>query len=355
MNEKINLEIFLNHLRNAVVMADTDGTIRVKNAAFSALFGRELGGGTDKKLFHVLKNNPEILESVTKVIEIRGSYYLRDVPVMFEHKPARSMDVETFPITSEVGILLCVTIMFRDRAGLVRFEEHARRAERVNYLGTISSGLAHEIKNPLSGIKGASQLLTRELEGRKDLKEYAEIIQKEVTRVDKLLSDLLHFSKSRVLQKKKTNVNQVLHDIILLQKTVAAQRIECVEQFDPSLPPVVADESSLSQLFLNLIKNARQAIKDKGKLTVRSRMVTDFGLKTRDVRRQVIAVNIEDTGEGMDADSLSKIFVPFYTTKPEGTGLGLALCQKIVSEHEGDIEVKSEKGRGTVFTVYLPV
>lgn len=147
MNEKINLEIFLNHLRNAVVIADARGQIFIKNAAFSALFGRELGG-LDKTLFLVLKSNPEILESVYKVIEIRGSYYLRDVPVMFEQKPARSMDVETFPITSEEGTLLAVSIMFRDRTGLVRFEEHARRAERINYLGTISSGLAHEIKNP---------------------------------------------------------------------------------------------------------------------------------------------------------------------------------------------------------------
>ncbi|MBI4411757.1 MAG: PAS domain-containing sensor histidine kinase, partial [Deltaproteobacteria bacterium] len=131
--------------------------------------------------------------------------------------------------------------------------------------------------------------------------------------------------------------------------------IDIVAEFDPSLPKIMADPEALTQVFLNLIKNSRQSIRGKGRVTVRSRVVTDFGLRRKDKKHQVIAVDVEDTGEGIDEKVLPNIFAPFFTTKPKGTGLGLALCHRIVEEHEGDIEVKSEKGKGTVFSVYLPV
>lgn len=355
MPEEINLNLFLNHLRNAVVIARSDGSLLFKNSLFLALFSREISTHPQGNLFDLLGKNNGVLESIRKVIEIRGSYYLRDEMLYFENKPQRSMDVETFPLISAAGVLLGVVVLFRDRTGLVRFEEQEKRSERIHYLNLISSGLAHEIKNPLSGIKGASQLLLQELKGKTELKELADIIKKEVTRVDSLLTDLLHFTKPRTLQKKWVNVNQLLNDLFLIQKTVAADRIQYIHEFDPSLPKINADDAALSQVFLNLIKNARQAISREGKIVVRSRMVTDFGLRTKDKRRQVIAVDIEDTGEGIDNEALANIFVPFFTTKPEGTGLGLALCQQIVEEHEGNLQVKSEKRKGTTFSVFLPV
>jgi len=353
--EQINLHLFLNHLRNAVVIVRPDGTLFFKNSSFEALFSREMSLHPSATIFDILKKNSEVWESVRKVLDIRGSYYLRDVPITFENKPVCSMDVETFPLIDAEGELLGVTVLFRDRAGLVRFEEQEKRAERLHYLNLISSGLAHEIKNPLSGIKGASQILCQELKGKTELKELAEIVKKEVTRVDALLTDLLHFTKPRTLEKKWINVNQILNDVFLLQKTVSLDRIQYVQEFDPSLPKVQADGAALSQVFLNLIKNARQAILKKGKIMVRSRMVTDFGLRTKDKKRQVIAIDVEDTGQGIDGEALASIFVPFFTTKAEGTGLGLALCQQIVDEHEGNLQVKSEKGKGTLFSVYLPI
>jgi len=219
----------------------------------------------------------------------------------------------------------------------------------------LAAGIAHEIKNPLSGIKGASQLLVAGLQKNPPLREYAEIIQKEVERVNRLLNDLLHLSKGKKQRLKKTNINRILHELVVLQKTVKGGAITFVEEFDPSLPDIEADSEALSQLFLNLIKNARQAILVEGVVTIRTHLVTDFLVKKGETMKRMITVDVEDTGEGMDDEALSQVFVPFFTTKPKGTGLGLTLCQKIIEDHEGKIQVKSKKGKGTVFSVFLPV
>ncbi len=348
-----DLSLFLENLRHAVVLVSPEGIILQNNPSFQSLFARELFSSDD--IFKVFRHNPELSHALKKIIETRGSYYLRDSLVYTDSKVPRSMDVEIFPLIDSHGSLFAVSLLFRDRSSLVRFEEQEKRNDRMGYLAMIASGLAHEIRNPLSGIKGASQLLSEELTDKGELKEYADIIQKEVDRVDRLVDDLLHLTKPRAMNRRAVNINQVLHDLMVLQKTVGAVSIKYSEQFDPSLPHVQGDEAALSQVFLNLIKNARQALAKDGHVIVRSRMVTDFGLRTQDKKKMFLAVDVEDNGKGMTPDEMSKIFVPFFTTKAQGSGLGLALCQQIVEEHEGTILVKSEPGRGSVFSVLLPV
>ncbi|MBI4410973.1 MAG: PAS domain-containing protein, partial [Deltaproteobacteria bacterium] len=258
--EEINLETYLSHLRNPVVLVRPDGSILHANASFCGLFGHQ-AGLNGANLSDLLKENPVILESTRRVAEIRGIYYLREISVKGPAQPERVMDVETFPIIAGSGEMLAVGVVFYDRAVRTQLHEHEKRTERINYFGMIASGLAHEIKNPLSGIKGASQLLAEELGNKKQLREYAEIILNEVVRVDRLLKDLLNFTKPRKLHKKKVNVNQVLHDQVLLQKTVDQNGIDIVAEFDPSLPKIMADPEALTQVFLNLIKNSRQSIR----------------------------------------------------------------------------------------------
>lgn len=354
-SQELSLQIFLDHLRNATVLLRPDGLVLAQNALFTGLFRREIGVADSSTIFDLLKNNPPLIEKIKNVIETRGSYYLREMLVHLESKNPKFLDVETFPMIGARGNLIAVALIFYDRSGVAQFEEHQKRIDRINYLSTIASGLAHEIKNPLSGIKGASQLLASELKDQKDLGELAHIIQKEVIRVDQLLKDLLQMTKPKIRQKSQVNVNHILHDLLQLQKTVANASVQFVEEFDPSLPLITADPQALSQVFLNLIKNARQSIKGEGRVAARTRVVTDFGFKTKEKKRQVISIDIEDTGTGIDPEALERIFVPFYTTKAEGTGLGLPLCHQIVEEHEGDIQIKSEKGKGTIFSVYLPV
>lgn len=347
---EITLDTYLNHLRHSAIVVAPNGEILLRNTAFDTLF---FLGGT--KISDIFQNNLLLLDAFKKVKASKNSYYVRDVAVKKDDGRIQNADVETLPLLNSQGELVAISLLFYDRTGRVPFEEHQKRIDRVNYLGTIAAGLAHEIRNPLSGIKGASQLLADSFQGDAETRQYAEIIEKEVDRVDHLVKDLLDFTKPRKIQKITMNINQVLHDLYLLQKTIDNDRITFLEEYDPSLPPIQADPQALSQVFLNLFKNARQAIKDKGKVIVRSKMITDFVLRKHDRKCQMISVEIEDTGAGIDAQSLANIFVPFFTTKAKGTGLGLALCHQMIEEHEGNIQVKSEKGKGTIFSVNLPV
>lgn len=355
MKAEIPLSLYLNQLRHPVVLATPTGLLLFANNAFVELFALSSSGKKPHNLAKLFRGNRIILDAIRSAQETHRTHTHREIGILLPSGIQKFMDVETMPVILDDGRLSALSIAFYDRSERAHVEEQKKSSDRIHYLTTISSGLAHEIKNPLSGIKGAAQLLVAALKKDDSLREVAAIIQKEVERVDRLLNDLLHLAKAGTKRFKKTNVNRILHELVLLQKTVRGGSISFVEEFDPSLPDVEADSGALSQLFLNLIKNARQAISGNGTVTIRSHLVTDFLVKKGETTRRMISVEIEDTGCGMDEAALSQIFVPFFTTKPKGTGLGLTLCQKIIEDHEGKIQVKSEKGKGTIFAVYLPV
>lgn len=351
---KLNLSLFFNQWRQAVLLLEADGTIAYKNPMFSSLFSRELGAqkNTLKKL---LEHNPDIFQSIEKVMEQKNSYYLRDVAVNLIGKPTHPMDIEILPLSSDDIGISGIVVVFRDRKAHIRHEEHEKRADRIASFKTMASGLAHEIRNPLSGILGAAQLLASSLDDDEQ-KELSQIIVEETQRVDRLVSQLMNLSRPRGMQKQPVNINELLHSIVTLHKTSVSKNFLMEESYDPSLPLLQADQSQLKQVFVNLVKNAIEALEDSehGHIQIRTRIVNDFGVKTREKRTLFLAVDIEDSGLGMTEDQLTKIFVPFFTTKPSGTGLGLPLCYQIVEEHHGDIRVESRPGK-TVFSVYLPL
>ena len=191
-----------------------------------------------------------------------------------------------------------------------------------------------------------------------ELRDYTRVMLKEVQRVNRIVEELLELASPRKLELTKVNLHKILGDILLLQKrAVDERRITFQQQFDPSIPPILADEALLTQLFLNLIKNAVEAVGEAG---------TDQGHEPGAVRLQhdpERGAALPDGGHrgqrrrsrASRKDELEHLFTPFFTTKSKGTGLGLAICQKIVSEHRGMIKVDSEPGKGTTFTVMLPL
>jgi two-component system nitrogen regulation sensor histidine kinase GlnL len=152
------------------------------------------------------------------------------------------------------------------------------------------------------------------------------------------------------------NLHKVLGDILQLQRhAVAKQDIVFNAQFDPSIPPIMADEEMLTRLFLNLILNAIEAMGEAGRLTVASRVLSDYHMSQNERRSRMVAVEISDDGPGIPHEDLENIWTPFFSTKSRGTGLGLTICHKIVAEHRGMIKAESERGHGTKFTVLLPL
>jgi len=239
------------------------------------------------------------------------------------------------------------------QAELERYHaQRMERAEALANLGELAAGLAHEIKNPLAGIAGAMQILSSDLAPGDPKREVFEEIAVQVRRIEKTVTDLLSFARPQRLEFSPINLNEVLKAaLFLVRQHSEAKRITFQEDLAPILPIVQADPRQIQQVFLNLILNAVQAMPGGGKVTVRTQ-----GIKreTSEGPRSVVQAEVEDTGPGIPEEVLTHIFEPFFTTKHKGTGLGLAIVRRIVSEHSGEIKVKTFPGRGTTFTVVLP-
>lgn len=271
--------------------------------------------------------------------------------------PPLPVSASALPLFNDAGELNGTIVILRDLSRIRELEDAVRRSDQLAVAGVMASGLAHEIKNPLGGIRGAAQLLDRELEDRDDLREYTQVMIREVSRISDLLEELLDLSAPRPVQLVPVQLNAILNDIVLLQREAyRSSGVEFILDLDPSLPLLFADEAMISRLFLNLIKNGAEAISGDGRVTIICRVDTNrHMLRPGSRATPMVQVEIRDTGRGMSAEELEHIFTPFHTTKERGTGLGLAVCQKIVDEHRGLIRMESLSGRGTSITISLPL
>ncbi len=255
------------------------------------------------------------------------------------------------PLYNSKGNIAGVILQIKDMAATKFLSRKSIQEISTLRFETLMLGLAHELKNPLSGIRGAAQLLADEAESKEAIK-CAEIITKEADRLRSLLDSLKQLEPFSDEALEPTDIHDILMEIVYLESLSDEHRdIQYKQNYDITLPAVKCDRNSLKQVFLNLIKNASQAIETKGEIEISTRWITEHKLKGQ----KAISVDIKDNGGGIPADSLEKIFSPFYTTRKEGSGLGLFLAYHVVAKHGGAILVESEVGRGTVFKVYLPV
>src|SRR6266850_803615 len=229
------------------------------------------------------------------------------------------------------------------------------QTEKLAAVGQLAAGVMHEINNPLATILACSEALHRQNEdvakpARQAREEYLEIIEKEVQRCQRIVESLLDFSRPKARDKRPLDVNELLEQtLFLLKHHERFKRLSVERQFGPSLPRVAGDPERLIQSFMALMLNAMDAMNSRGTLTVRSSVNPD--------RVDEVMIEFIDTGAGIGQEELTKIFEPFYTTKPQGrgTGLGLSICYGIIADHRGRIEVESQVGVGSDFKVYLPV
>jgi two-component system nitrogen regulation sensor histidine kinase GlnL len=210
--------------------------------------------------------------------------------------------------------------------------------------------LAHEIKNPLGGIRGAAQLLERQL-AEAELSEYTDVIISETDRLAGLVDTLL--GPGGPPNKQAVNVHELLEYVVRIIEAEDQKKLTIVRDYDPGLPEIKLDQDQMVQAFLNLVRNAAMALDGQGTIILRSRAITNFTIG--DVRHRVIAtVEIEDDGPGIPPDLQDTIFYPLVTSRPDGTGLGLPAAQELISRHNGLIEFESRPGR-TVFSVRIPL
>ena len=342
---------------DGVIVIDRASEITLINPAAEVITGISKRQGQGQPFNEIFAEVRTLLEMAEKTAATGMTISDYENIVLGKAGHVTPVSATTSPLLKDNGEQIGTILILRDLSNIRELERAVRQADRLSTLGTLAAGLAHEIKNPLGGIKGAAQLLERELSEDSELRDYIGIVLKEVQRVNRIVEELLELASPRPLKPVKVNLHKTLGDILILQKRAVGKRtISFLQQFDPSIPPLLGDESLLIQLFLNLIKNAVEAVSDDGLIRVTSRVVADYSMTQKGERRsRMVAIEINDNGPGIRRDDMERLFTPFFTTKPNGTGLGLAICHKIVSEHRGMIKVDSEPTQGTTFTVMLPL
>jgi two-component system sensor histidine kinase HydH len=264
-----------------------------------------------------------------------------------------------------VVILLGLSVwQIRTLRRYLRLQEEAARQERLAALGGMAAVLAHEIRNPLGAIKGLAQFLGEKRTGDPTQTEMTQTIAGEAARLERLVNDLLTYARPRPAERRPLVLQPTLQEVMVLAQPAAdAASVKIRVETDDELPRVMADPEQMKQLFGNLVLNAIQAMPNGGTLTVRGKVISDFGSRISDSAighplgdpQSAIIIEVEDTGSGIPEGDLPRIFEPFYTTRTKGTGLGLAICKQIVEAHGGTIRVAQTSPKGTMFEVTLPL
>jgi PAS domain S-box-containing protein len=255
-------------------------------------------------------------------------------------------------------------ITFRDISETKRMQLEMVRMDRLASLGVLAAGIAHEIRNPLAGIKTIAQTLEEEIPEDHPHREYLQRIVRQVNRLDELLRAFFSYARPRPPVRKLHQLPDIVHEVlVLLGKRLRSSKIQFEQKYEKNLKPVYADLNQIQQIFLNLFINAIDAMPEGGTLRIEARNVRTKprrverrGRMYRDFNRErdYVEVRVSDTGIGIAPEHLPSVFDPFFTTKPQGTGLGLSIVYRIVEEHGGEIYVESEVNKGTTFQIYLP-
>jgi len=280
---------------------------------------------------------------------------------LIESTDGRAVPVSllTAPLFARDGTVEAAVAVLRDLSRIRQLESEVRRGETLAAAGRMAVGVAHEIRNPLGAIRGAVQLLARELGPEPRLTEYTDVLLKEVDRVNRIIETLLDLGRPVLVRRVPLNLHQILERVILLtEESARAGGVSVVRRYDPSLPPILGDEDRLLQVFHNLVRNATDAMKQGGRLTLSTRVSLNPLYGKMDLgggQRTMVEVAMTDEGTGIPEAARARIFDPFFTTKERGLGLGLAICHRILEEHRGAIHVESAEGRGTTVTCFLPI
>jgi two-component system nitrogen regulation sensor histidine kinase GlnL len=273
-------------------------------------------------------------------------------PVERRHERSLVVDVAVAPLLDAAGVLDGAVIVLHDRTLQHSLEVQAAERERLDAFGRIAAGLAHEIKNPLGGIRGAAELIALRARDEKT-RETAELVIREARRIAALVDDFTVLAEADALRLETTNVHLVLDQVLdLLAMDPLGARTEVERRYDPSIPEFLADPDRLTQVFLNLGRNALQAMAAGGTLVISSRLL----LEARVARRgPSVAIEFRDSGSGIPPEVLDQVRTPFFTTRPGGTGLGLSVAEYWVARHGGSLALESALGEGTCVRVALPL
>jgi PAS domain S-box-containing protein len=344
-------ESIIQSIGSGIIITEMDDTITYVNRAGERILGysKEELIGKSFSIF-ALRERQSIVHSLlnTDDLDTRKEGWMR------------RKDYIEFPVGFTInnhlsvrGEMIGKIVIFRDLTSLNKIQEEILRMDRLVSLGKLASGIAHELRNPLAGIKTTAQALGEELSKDDPKREYLNRITKEIDRLNELLKTFFSFAKPQQLNLVHCDIKAIINEIIpFLIKEIAEKGIRFVETYPPQLPKIKVDKNQMHQVFLNLFLNAIQAMPNGGELKIE--VSPEISRSQDGSKKKFIKIVISDTGTGIPTNIVQKIFDPFFTTKPRGIGLGLSITYQIIKKHGGTIKVESQLEKGTSFMITLP-
>jgi two-component system nitrogen regulation sensor histidine kinase GlnL len=355
------LQTILDAVLDGIVVLDLEGRVEMVNAEACRILETSATSVVGKP-FDRLAGSDHPIGAITRKVIVEGRSAIADeVPIERRFSEDLIVDAAVAPLPAQDDEPGGVVLVLRDRTIQNSLRDALSQREKLASYGHIAAGIAHEVKNPLSGIRGAAELL--ELRANDDrARQTAGLIVREVDRISSLIDELMVFAKGEELDRKLTNLHRVLDQVLdLVSVDPLAEKVRIERAYDPSIPELIADENRLTQVFLNLARNALQALSgdtegSEGRLTVRTRVSLDHRLPGLDGRMlPAVVIEFRDDGPGISDEDLERLATPFFTTKSQGTGLGLAVSRHWITQHGGTLDIQSEVGEGSTARVSLPL
>ena len=330
-------------MANGLISLDPKGVVTTINQAAQELAGIS---EAEARSFEIDRLLPEHAAEIRDVLE--NNHTILNKEIIYQHSDGSAIPVNlsATQVKDEGGAKLGAVVLLNDMREMVELQNRAKRAEHLASIGRMAATVAHEIRNPLSSIRGFAQFFANLFEEKTEERTYALAMMEESNRLNRVVSELLDYARPLELNTEQTSIETLFLDIVRrIELEKAASCVEIVQEIQPETPEVQLDQDRILQVLLNLTRNGIDAMPNGGKLTLAAVWLAE---------QKSVQIEVQDTGQGIPQANLLRLFEPFFTTKTRGAGLGLAVVRKIVDAHDGEVEVRSEEGVGTQVILTLP-